>query len=154
MLDICGIDAAAVRQHPSFLFHIEGYLIAVIDGLIRLRVPIGQAVQESVLFQGRADNFRHIHRIDFLILDPQRFDCDDRRLCAESVTSRGSDFDPIRHPLPFNLFQECVPDLGGPIRSAAGHTDMYLGPACRSPGKNLVPEPLQLPDGCELFHLT
>ena len=113
----------------------------------------------------------HIDKVDGLVFITYRIletnasvgiDAEGEQVDASQLSYSTERFDEtfVTSPQVYEMIKAARPEyepsgyLGGTIRPAAGHTDMDFGFARCSPGKDFVPKPLQLPDGCQFFHLT
>jgi len=147
MLDVGGIDPAAVGQYPAFLFGIERDLVAVKYRLESFGGAVGQPVYQLIFFQCLYDDITGIIRFHFLILNPHGFNGDDRGFGAKPVAAGGPDFNLFRKPLALYFIVEGFQNTGSAVCSAAGHAHMHFNDVPLLSGQNLVAEPLELSYG-------
>jgi hypothetical protein len=103
VLDIGGIDTAAVGQYPALLFGIKGDLVAVKYRLKGFGLAIGQAIDELVAFQSQSDDLSCIVRFHFLVLNPHGLNGNHRCLGTKTVAAGGTDFHLARELLALDL---------------------------------------------------
>jgi hypothetical protein len=147
VLDSGRVDPPAVCQHPSFLFPVERDLVVVENGRPLLGVLIGQPIDELILSKGESDDLRCIAGLHLLVLYPQGFDCNHRRLGTETMASGGPHLHGSRKALSLHFRFQGLLDLRRPIGPASGHTHVDYGPGFMGSGQDLVAEPFHLSDG-------
>jgi hypothetical protein len=146
MVDLSRIDSSAMGQYPLYLPLVEGDLTVVIERFSCLGIFVRKAFNQLVLFQRPSHDFSGILGSDFLILDTQRVNANDRRLSTKTMTSRGTDFHLFVKPLFFDLFLKSKPNLVRAVGTAPRHTDIYPSFGLFLSSEDLVAVPFQLAD--------
>jgi hypothetical protein len=134
MFDFGGVDPTAVRQDPALLLGIKRDLVAMKNRLEGFGHPIGQPVDQLVLFQGQADNVGGIVGRHFLILNTHRLNGDHRRFGAEAVTAGGANFDLTRETPGFDFVVQRFQNAGGSVSATAGHAHVHFDNAFLAAG--------------------
>jgi len=147
MLDLGGINPSAPRQYSFYLFFVEGNLIEIKNRLKSAGVPIGQSVDQAVVFECVRNNNNCVLGADFLILDPHGIDGDNRSLGTKSVATRPPHFNLAGKPLAFHFFFQGFFHGGRSIGPTAGHADVHNRSCGFRTSKNFIAEPFQLADG-------